>query len=316
MLVSYVLMVSMSLSELLERRQLRADYPLQSIVDRLAYEEGRALAADPPILGGEVEQRLREFENHGHYSFRSYSLESLHRRTHDDFVMARGFGSVRMLRVRRLSVDLPDTAPIPLPAATPEPESYDPSRAPPPRRWALPERIDSRNPSVGKLLALHDAGLGDFLNRDRMGYIQDRQHVAGFEPHRFSAMPGFGDGVSNTGAWQVARLELVSLLKHETPVAYVSEHLPQMDQLKDALTRPLDRFEQTSLKRLRSDEDLVVEESPHRIRMLGSLRAGKDCLECHSVPRGELLGAFSYELVPERPVHIPKQEVKPPVPQA
>jgi len=53
-----------------------------------------------------------------------------------------------------------------------------------------------------------------------------------------------------------------------------------------------------ALDRLRSDD------APNRIRMVGSLRAGKDCMECHSVRRGELLGAFSYELVPVRPVPV------------
>jgi hypothetical protein len=38
-----------------------------------------------------------------------------------------------------------------------------------------------------------------------------------------------------------------------------------------------------------------------RIRMVGSVRAAKDCLDCHSVDRGHLLGAFTYELVPEQP---------------
>jgi hypothetical protein len=54
------------------------------------------------------------------------------------------------------------------------------------------------------------------------------------------------------------------------------------------------------LKRLRSDEDLVIDDAPNRIRMVGSLRAGKGCLECHSVRRGELLGAFSYVLMGNR----------------
>jgi len=87
-------------------------------------------------------------------------------------------------------------------------------------------------------------------------------------------------------------------------VAYVSKNLPQMDELRDAQTRPLDDFEQHALDRLRSDEDLVIDDAPNRIRMVGSLRAGKDCLECHSVRRGELLGAFSYELIGGRPIPV------------
>ena len=106
---------------------------------------------------------------------------------------------VRMLRVRRMRVELPASAPIPLPG--PQPEPYDPSGATPPPLAAMPGPIDSPNPPVFKLLALHDAGMGDFLNRDRMGYIQDRQHVAGFEPHRFSAIPGLGDREPSLGTW-------------------------------------------------------------------------------------------------------------------
>jgi hypothetical protein len=35
---------------------------------------------------------------------------------------------------------------------------------------------------------------------------------------------------------------------------------------------------------------------PNDIRMLGSLRAVKDCRQCHEVPGNTLLGAFFYEL--------------------
>jgi hypothetical protein len=45
-------------------------------------------------------------------------------------------------------------------------------------------------------------------------------------------------------------------------------------------------------------EQLVVDEQPGEVRMLGAVRAAKQCLDCHEVPRGELLGAFSYRLYP------------------
>jgi hypothetical protein len=46
----------------------------------------------------------------------------------------------------------------------------------------------------------------------------------------------------------------------------------------------------------RRDDDVVVKKDGDNYGMLGSLRAAKQCLECHSVERGELLGAFSYLL--------------------
>ena len=95
------------------------------------------------------------------------------------------------------------------------------------------------------------------------------------------------------------RLELVSLLKFDEPRVYVLDHLPRMDQLShnNAPTRPLNSFESEALQKLRADEDIVVSFQETKYRMLGSLRAAKKCLDCHSVQRGDLLGAFSYDLL-------------------
>jgi hypothetical protein len=82
-------------------------------------------------------------------------------------------------------------------------------------------------------------------------------------------------------------------------VAYVSETLPNLEELERFDTRSLDEFEARALESLRGENDLVVEETAGRIHMLGSLRAGRDCRLCHTVPRGFLLGAFSYVLVPD-----------------
>ena len=74
-----------------------------------------------------------------------------------------------------------------------------------------------------------------------------------------------------------------------------------MEDLRDAKVRSLNDFETPSLKKLIDGEDVVVSASLNRIQMLGSLRATKECQQCHSVERGALLGAllgaFSYELL-------------------
>jgi hypothetical protein len=82
---------------------------------------------------------------------------------------------------------------------------------------------------------------------------------------------------------------------------YVLDHLPRMDQLAgdDVPTRLLDEFETSALARLRTAEDVVIDDSAAPVRMLGSLRAAKLCRDCHSVQRGELLGAFTYFLHPD-----------------
>jgi hypothetical protein len=84
-----------------------------------------------------------------------------------------------------------------------------------------------------------------------------------------------------------------------------------MDELAEAPTRTLDRFEALALAQLRSGEELVVEENADKLRMLGSLRAAKQCTDCHSVNRGDLLGAFAYRLCRDvsdrkRPVPVVK----------
>jgi hypothetical protein len=96
--------------------------------------------------------------------------------------------------------------------------------------------------------------------------------------------------------WQIYRLELVGLLKHKEPAVYLSDFLPRMDQLRKAKTRPPTAFEQRALCQVQAGDDLVVEASANQIRMMGSLRAAKQCLACHHARRGDLLGTFSYQL--------------------
>ena len=84
-----------------------------------------------------------------------------------------------------------------------------------------------------------------------------------------------------------------------------------MDYLNSNSTRQLDTFEQESLRQLRGGEEIVIEHELNHIRMVGAIRAAKQCLDCHSVRRGELLGAFSYLLDRKQPIPPPKVEGKP-----
>jgi mono/diheme cytochrome c family protein len=104
--------------------------------------------------------------------------------------------------------------------------------------------------------------------------------------------------------WLVSRLELVSVWKSETPAVYASGSLPRMQELKTAKTRPLTDFEAKALKALREGEEVVTEATPNEIRMVGAVRAAKQCTACHEVKRGTLLGAFSYDLRRDPPVRV------------
>ena len=128
-------------------------------------------------------------------------------------------------------------------------------------------------PTQKELEQFHRADQIAFTDPWSFGDVKDRDHVAGFIPHAFMYQPVVGDpansypraydrnderGVPHSSRWKIARLELVSLLKFDRPAVYVSDHLPRMQDLADAQTRPLTAFEQQGLASLRAGEDLIT----------------------------------------------------------
>lgn len=298
-LLAYAMVLTPSLNRYAGLQLARRQFPIESVTARLAYEQHRPEANTAKItatsLSPAVAYRLTAAEEKDILaSRRRSSLGQIHDRSYEAFILAPGFGSGRMGYIRLPSVRLPDAQPIELPKLDEGEAPYLPE--------ALPGAPVATGPGRDAVEALHTAGVDDFLRPDRLGYVKNRDHVVGFQSHQFQAMPELPKPSRAETEWQVVRLELLGLLKGPTPHVYVSEHLPRMDELKDAATRPLNDFEGRSLPKLRTDEDIVVEESPNLVRMLGSLRAGKTCVLCHSVERGELLGAFSYELRRTQPV--------------
>jgi hypothetical protein len=262
-----------------EYARLRQEYPYESMEARLAVA--------PPVSGGRLtdaaEQRLARIEGRletGPNSWRAYHLRRLHEDTTALFVNSPGFGVARSFRPSAASLAR-DEEPAD-PVAQPEPKAYfdwpaegDPWRTPPPD---------------DPLSQAHEESVLDFVNPRGFGFFKDRRHVAGFRPHRFSRLPEAGE------PWAVRRVDLVGLLLHQEPVAYVSENLPRMGELGEAPTRSLDGFEAFGLERLRRGEDLVAGEAAGRVRMLGAIRNATQCVRCHGGARGDLLGAFSYSL--------------------
>ena len=178
-------------------------------------------------------------------------------------------------------------------------------------------------PTVPRLLTLNEDGYDDFASSTRIGYAKDVDHVAGFGGHAVVRLlvvnvdetrDDYAQTAENspmkepTHFWQIRRMNLVSLLKFPQPAVYESENVPTMQELVKAKTRPLDKFEADALQKLRDGEQIVVASQTNRIQMLGSLRATKRCLDCHSVQHGELLGAFSYELIRAKPISIARNE--------
>ena len=124
----------------------------------------------------------------------------------------------------------------------------------------------------------------------------------GKEKHPVGAVNPMGEpleGEASGPRWRIKKLELVGLLVHEQPVVYLTDDLPRMAEVREAKTRVLDPFEANGVSQLKIGKDLYVQEMGRRVRMIGSIRAGQKCLTCHEVKRGDLLGAFTYELMSE-----------------
>ena len=284
--------------------ELRKKYPFESIAGRLNYEPAGAEAfakSDPPPkatdatlkrLSGQ-EQDMTSNAQWGQWGMRVQSLKLLHSSEAQKFIDRDGFGFSRMPVPSYMLLNLPEAPTIPFASVRDgdkETTAGNPtvSKATPPA------------PKEEVLAGFHEGGINNFLNPNAFGYVKDREHVAGFQPHQFRGMPVFHasekPAPGKSEQWAVIRLELVSLLKHEQPCVYVTNALPRMDDVKSAPTRPLIPFEDKALQALKGGDDLATEASGDRIRMLGSLRAGKQCLECHEAKRGDLLGALSWEL--------------------
>lgn len=136
---------------------------------------------------------------------------------------------------------------------------------------------------------------------------------------RFESSPGFGlsrmrrppmldhSGVLDSGRvrYSVKSVELVGLLKLETPVAYVPT-LHGARVVPDGFTsRELTGFEKATIAAFGAGRGLASSRDDESgvLVCIGALRAKDTCLDCHKDKKpGDLLGAFSYRLQPIKSV--------------
>jgi len=224
-----------------EIQRLAAKYPQVRIDSRLSYERRVGFS----VPGAVPEKRDLELTSliNSECSDRYWSLfalEELHNNFFDAFAAQDGFGGERM------TFDPPKTELIEMPVD--------------PGPLSIPSGIASQTPkSSGSdifesirrdtALTFHREQILNFTNARGFGFPADGKYVPeatpygpsggeyvlrgvtrvrGFEPHAFRQLPaGSPAGIR----WQLTRLELVSLLKHQPPAAYISEHLPRMQEL-------------------------------------------------------------------------------------
>jgi hypothetical protein len=260
--------------------RLRTLYPYESMEDRIAMPKGRpagtALRPESETRLAKIEAAITDQPN----GMRERQLRLLHEDAVGLFVNSPGFGISRMFLPAEWNMGF-GLRREPVPSQPGPPSSVPPS----PGEWSAPPGDEEA--ALGRVL---EDSVSDFVNSRGFGFFKDRRHVAGFETHRFQDVPAPGP------KWVLRRLELVSLLVHDEPAVYVSDHLPQMDAMHRTPTRDLDRFETFALERLKGGDDVFVAEAGESLRMLGAVRSAKQCVRCHGGGRGDLLGAFSYAL--------------------
>ncbi|HMP79617.1 MAG TPA: hypothetical protein PKD54_09210 [Pirellulaceae bacterium] len=289
---------------------LRERFPVESIRDRLTQVNDVARLEQLRQLHSS-EYKVPEETPVGpwNWSVRGKALEQLHADGAKRFIEAPGFGISRMRMPTPFDLKYRQQ---PMPLLT---EYYSPLAFAHEPIFELPEKSGSM-PSVAAFRSLHVTSNLEFGQGDSMGWVRDADHVVGFQGHRIDRFDHRllrtkdvvhpdrrvnyydPDGLQD---WKLNRLELVGLLMSDEIRVYVSESLPAMEELRDAPTRQLDEFEVISLAALFHGEDVVTVASQNRVRMLGALRATRDCRSCHDVAEGELLGALSYELLRSQP---------------
>ena len=199
-------------------RQLRVEFPLESLTDRLAYEATGTNRDPPPEISTRLEQGLIELQHaqarpsgDPWYALeRSLALQALHTETAAGFAIAQGFGVGRGLRAATETIRLPPVEPVPWECVRPD--------------QGFP--IDAVPPDDSRLHRLHWSSAGDFLDQARLGYVRDRDHVAGFQSHALTGVPTFPEAEDQE--WRVADLALVSLLRHAEQRVYETDSLPYL----------------------------------------------------------------------------------------
>lgn len=299
-----------------------AEHPVASLIDRLDYEQDvRGIAhfepvryrwsnsrtddriAELPIAENVDQARIAQLESElytkakntkaiwGHSVLQS--LLQAHRNTELQFMLATDFGFQRMPEYPYTEWNFALPSPPNLQLVPRQPSSI------------LITESEVTSPDGVDYQPWHQQTLLNFINPSTLGAVEwsheykrpNLSRVVGFQPHAFGSRPEPPATSSDSRTpWRIDALSLVSLLKHRPAAVYVSENLPNMSEVAGVPTRPLDEFESGVVGELCGGEELIVRGNSASIRMVGSIRAASQCLECHQVRRGTLLGAFSYRL--------------------
>jgi hypothetical protein len=303
--------------KLREVLSLRAEFPVILLESQLAFERVDLVqkgtdssALEPALLRLEkhLNPRDTKYDFPGDFfsdelywkkARRENLLKSIHQWELQDFIRSEGFGIGRGVRngaIRESGARIEPTETIPFPSVVNKSRSGDSQFVV--RYDKLHDRLPGQmlnQTRFENLHQYHQLGVFDFVDPIGWGWIPEKQKAAGFIPHAFHLNQP--DTHHDSQKLQLKSLQLVTIDRFDEPRAFVLDHLPRMDEISGEAvpTRGLSEFEKRAIERLRTTEDIVIDDSEDPIRMVGSIRAVEDCLQCHTARRGELLGAFTYE---------------------
>lgn len=261
-----------------ERREaMLAQYPLESLEERLPTPIATEVVQVSLSKESESDLTATEKITEARQNRRREILRKLHEGTVDVFSEEIGQGVSRMPVVVEQVLAA---------AARPDENPHQPEIHGSPDS---PQQSSSIAAIEDSLKSLHRYGVEEFANAQDFGFVtKDGKRAAGFLSHRFTKP------VKSDPRRRLKRFDLVGLLLNPEPVVYVSDKLPRMNELRAAPKRAPDDFETAAIDRLRDGEAVVIRDEPTGTRMVGAIRAAKQCLTCHESRRGELLGAFTY----------------------
>ena len=197
-------------------------------------------------------------------------LASLHRSAVEWFVAAPGFG------VRRMPLDIEDSL---------RPPSEYPASTNYLLKWKLGDITMTRQVDKQRVAANERGAHYPF---------QDMVDDKASRPAFIGSLRRIDS--PNKESWALRSIRLVGLVKHPSPVVYLTDKVPGMNNTADVPTRELNAFEKHGLDALRSGNELKIARlAGNSIQMMGPLYSGHQCVSCHET-KGQLLGAFSYEL--------------------
>ncbi len=252
LVLSHVLIGLMMLHRARTFEDLSERYPVESMATRLGQAKRLPRRSDRTRqLELENDLKIVEMQMDRLDNTREAALGALHDSTVTDFVNSAGFGVSRGIQPSRSRIELPEAESIPFLDAPPVRKSYpswpgDPAANP----------VNNTRPEEWVLSTMNLHSIVDFANPKGFGWVQDRNHVRGFQSHHFHERPSVEAKSGQQQPWLVQKVELVSLLMHDQPVVYASQYLPRMQDLRGGATRPLNAFEAASLAALEAGGDV------------------------------------------------------------